>query len=1520
MNTLFLLLAACQTPDSTSQDEVAPERISHGVLALSTAEGATVLELADVEISLDSGATGLFESGPCRGAASCISPIQRRTERGWEWWQDSEQGLEQGWVIEEGGDALSQRVSVQGATPEVLSTTEVSLRDADGTTQLRMHGLAAWDAEGKALHAGFRVQGQEVWIDADTRDAVWPVTLDPFYSKPVDEIVGGYGLVFDYGASVRSAGDLDGDGYDELLVVAPELGSRGALWVYMGSALGPSLEPDVALEGEMFQDVGVAYAADGDLNGDGYDDLVLRRDRDAVFLEVFLGSASGITSEPDAEVDAERSDLAPYDTVFCDVDGDGLDDVVAHAASLGFYVYAGQSSGLSTSPQLTSVSHIWELDCAGDIDGDGDEEILVGSASADDWNGQAALYLGDPSGLSDAPAWTQSGSSSAPYFGASVAGVGDVDGDGFDDVAVGYLETGLVEVFLGSSVGMATTPAQSYAALVGTHELQVAAAGDVDGDGMDDLALLEPEFGNTGTSNLGRITLHLGASGGPSITPDAKYFGDPEIGLGTVAAAGDLDGDGADELALGMSGRLAGALTLRRGNLKLDHSWEPEDQLMGFAHAVVSGDWNADGYDDVVTSSCEYDHVGPRVLMYLGSASGVDDGIDIDLNGWDITPELYDGFACTGFESLGDLDGDGYPELLVFANYANGGVGAAYLYYGDATGLDLVPEVLSPATGMMSFAQSAASGDVNGDGYADLVVTGLDSSYRGLVSVFEGGPTGVSATATYELAIVSGPDLALGDWNDDGVDDLAILFGDMRGKTPLYIYYGSSVGLGSSHDELWSTSGVEPTQLVNAGDINGDGVDDLLALSSHKSWLYLGGSGGTSMATTSFSVKGNKAESWGVARALGDVNGDGFADVAVASERWSNLFLGSSGGLSAIQDKIIQNSEDSLWVFELDAGDFDGDGYLDLVVASPSTGGHLGRLAFHTGGLDSDGDLWLDSEDCDPADPSVTSNVYYADLDGDGYGDPESWTTGCTKPSGYVVNKKDCSDRFAHVNPDGIEVCDGGLDEDCNGLSDDQDPGVTETITLYLDADRDDYGISTDTVQGCREHRISGQDYVEVDGDCDDDDWDVNPGELEICDARRVDEDCNGLVNEMDPTVSDAKLSYMDGDGDGYGSEVLTPILACELPLGSSWVAEDCDDGDPLVNPSAVEICDPMDQDEDCNGLADDADSGPAGTMTWYIDGDLDGYGADGLVFQSCEAPNAAVSVAGDCNDSAAAIHPGAVETCDLDGVDEDCDGVANGSDAVGILSWYADTDGDGFGDPAVGIESCSAPTGYVANALDCDDTRGEVNPDAPEVCEAQDIDEDCDGLFGDADAEGAIGALTLYVDLDGDGYGNASTALSMCGLLSGLVLDFSDCDDARSDVNPGAAEICDELDLDEDCDGAADDLDAQGAQGGALYYEDQDGDGFAGTSSALRCDSADAWMSSTQDCDDTQAQVNPEAAEIADDGIDQDCDGVDSVTEPSEEGAQSCNTSVLPTSPWGVMGSLLGLVLLARRRRSSPN
>jgi uncharacterized protein (TIGR03382 family) len=286
---------------------------------------------------------------------------------------------------------------------------------------------------------------------------------------------------------------------------------------------------------------------------------------------------------------------------------------------------------------------------------------------------------------------------------------------------------------------------------------------------------------------------------------------------------------------------------------------------------------------------------------------------------------------------------------------------------------------------------------------------------------------------------------------------------------------------------------------------------------------------------------------------------------------------------------------------------------------------------------------------------------------------------------------------------------------------------------------------------------------------------------------------------------------------------------------------------------------------------ADPADYNCDGS-TSYADADADGWAA-------CE----------DCDDSDATVKPDGAERPG-DGIDGDCDG---------LESCYVDADGDGYApDGGATVESDDtdcADAGEASNTTptgDCDDTSTSFHPGADESDCADPADHNCDGS-------------TAYADADADGW-------AAC----------QDCDDALGTVHPEVEEICNGVD--DDCDGSID----QDPTDGSTWYADADGDGYTDPElSLVSCDQPEGYAAATEeDCDDQDPGSFPGASEVPDDGVDQDCDGDDLLTDevddtetPVDDTSKDEGKSPgrgCQTGDGGSSLAVLGLLLMALSRR----
>ncbi|NOY25817.1 MAG: hypothetical protein GXP62_08070 [Oligoflexia bacterium] len=418
----------------------------------------------------------------------------------------------------------------------------------------------------------------------------------------------------------------------------------------------------------------------------------------------------------------------------------------------------------------------------------------------------------------------------------------------------------------------------------------------------------------------------------------------------------------------------------------------------------------------------------------------------------------------------------------------------------------------------------------------------------------------------------------------------------------------------------------------------------------------------------------------------------------------------------------------------------------------------------------------------------------------------------------------DCNDNNSAVYPDAPELC-NSIDDDCDGTVDNDAGDI-----WYLDADADGYGDGNAELQSC--NQPTG--YVATGDDCDDSDSRYHPGATESDCQDPNDYNCDGSVG------------YADADGDSFP--------ACQ----------DCDDTSSAINPSADEVCDGIDN--DCDKLVDAADDSVVDAGTWYLDYDGDGYGSSTYVETACEQPKGYVDNGDDCDDARVESNPGAKEICD--GYDNNCNGTID-ENAGDLVSYWADVDGDGYGDPATEELACDTPPDYVENDQDCDDANVDISPEGDEVCDG--VDNDCDGLIDDADTDTLHDSGDLhYMDADTDGYGTYVDFVLTCDTPKGYIDVAGDCDDSDSAVNPDAVEYCDGID-----NNCVDGIDENTAVDAVTWYQDVDGDDYGlSDTTTVACSQPADYAPVADDCDDTDAAINPDAAEVCNNGVDDNCDG----------------------------------------------
>ncbi len=785
------------------------------------------------------------------------------------------------------------------------------------------------------------------------------------------------------GFSVSSAGDVNGDGFDDMLIGAykadPNGGGSGETYLVYGAASGIPASLDLSsLDGSngfMMNGIdtgdrsGVSVSSAGDVNNDGFDDMLIGANRADPngnrSGETYLvyGAASGIP------VSLDLSSL------------DGSNGFVMKG------IDTGDRSGISVSS-------------AGDVNGDGFDDTLIGANRADpngNRSGETYLIYGaekdpltsslDLSTLNGSNGFVMNGIDNDDNSGFSVSSAGDVNSDGFDDMLIGAKN--------GDPNG--SDSGETYLVYGGQTILD---AFDL-ADGVQD-----------GTIELSGVT--------EEISPPPTTFGAVLNGIDagdesgrSVSSAGDVNGDGYDDMLIGAwradpNGSLSGETYLVYGaasGIPASLDLSSLDGSNGFVmngihggdfsgHSVSSaGDVNGDGYDDMLIGAVLADPNGTdsgETYLVFGAALGIPASLDLSsLDG-------SNGFVMNGIDpgdqsggtvsSAGDVNGDGFDDMLIGAHLAdpNGrDSGETYLVYGAASGIPASFD-LSSLDGSNGFVMNgidagdysssyvSSAGDVNGDGYDDMLIgawradpNGHDSGETYLVY---GAASGIPASLDLSSLdgsngfVMNGIDAgdqsgqsvsSAGDVNGDGYDDMLIgaMFADPNGNRSgeIYLVYGAASGIPASLDlstldgsNGFIMNGIDNddqsgTSVSSAGDVNGDGYDDMLigarradsnGRDSGETYLVYGAASGipasldlsTLDGTNGFVMNGIDAEDLSGVRvsSAGDVNSDGFDDMLIGAQ------LADPNGSGSGESYLVYGGQTILDAFDLADGVQDG--------------------------------------------------------------------------------------------------------------------------------------------------------------------------------------------------------------------------------------------------------------------------------------------------------------------------------------------------------------------------------------------------------------------------------------------------------------------------------------------------------------------------------------------------------------------------------------------------------------------
>jgi hypothetical protein len=892
---------------------------------------------------------------------------------------NSKEGVRQNFIILQAPNNHPNKIAVQLSTNANWFVNAVDAKEihfAKATKngydkKITYNQLKVWDAHNKPLEAAFIVVKNEITIEVNSVDAVYPITIDPLSTSNPTIVESNFnGAALGYSAS--SAGDINGDGYSDIILggilYTNGQGNEGVFYIFHGSATGVSTTPQTIIESnESGAFMGFSVATAGDVNADGYSDVIVgvpnyddgELNEGAAFI--YHGSATGLNTTIQAKLQINQAGAGMGYSVACagDINADGYSDVIVSANLFdngqtdegGAFIYHGSPTGINLTLQTqlesnqTSALFGRSVTSAGDVNGDGYSDVIVGANLYDNGEadeGSAFIYHGSAAGLNPIFQTQLESNQVGAEFGFSVSNAGDVNGDGFSDVMVGaYLydngetDEGVVLIYHGSVAGvnpianiqLEANKANAY------YSNALACAGDINGDGYSDIVIGAYQYTNT-IGSEGAAFVYFGTPTGISSIVQAQVFGGQIFSrLGSaVSSAGDVNGDGYSDVLVGASGysniegNEGGGYIYNgaSGGLSNAPGATPNDANAPFAnygYSVASaGDVNGDGFSDVIIGAFTIDdNFSSEGLAYLyyGSANGLSvspNSILDDAN----ANNAY--FGCS-VASAGDVNGDGYGDVIVgaygYKDGANNNEGRAFVYYGSAGGLSASPNNIlddaNQANAQFGFAVASA-GDVNGDGYSDVVVGAV--------------------------------------FYDDPLTN--------EGKA--FIHHGSASGLSvaanSSFSDANQSNAFFGYSVASAGDVNGDGYSDVLIgaqfyddapfTDEGNVFVYYGSPTGLATIPSDQLNDANQAASTfgrSVASA-GDVNGDGFSDVIIGAYGYDDgnvdegrafVYYGSATGLSASPNSILDDADQAVARFGhsvASAGDVNGDGYSDVIVGA----------------------------------------------------------------------------------------------------------------------------------------------------------------------------------------------------------------------------------------------------------------------------------------------------------------------------------------------------------------------------------------------------------------------------------------------------------------------------------------------------------------------------------------------------------------------------------------------------------